>query len=76
MFRDSRAVLNMNNSLIKKDKEIERIKKILADHNERIRILEIAVQHFLDMSVSYEEDFCELEKAIAESHKIALKEYP
>jgi hypothetical protein len=78
MLRVNSAVTYMDKLLIKKDKEIERTNKILADHNERIRVLEIAVQYALDnlKATAPSDVFNKLQVAIAQSHKIALKEYP
>lgn len=75
MYYVSKSINNMDALLIKKEKELERKDKILADHNERIRILELAIQRFLTCSIKDENEHL-LNNAITESHKIALKEYP
>ena len=78
MLYASKASTYMNDLLLRKEKEIERNKKILADHNERIRILELAIQGAIKTEISLY-SVCvgpDLEKALIESHKIALKEYP
>lgn len=81
MYYVNKSINNMDALLLKRENELERSKLILADHAERIRILELAIQKVVSGIDIHDVDNIEsalgiLNEGIRESHKIALKEYP
>jgi hypothetical protein len=65
----------MIDELNKLKDELKLSNKIRADHAERIRILELAIEDVLDSNYFVDTDRDDLRDAIIKSHQIAIRDY-